>query len=197
MIRILAIYGSPRRNQNSDILLDKVLEGIGKVDTQVVKIYASSPDINHCTACSRCYKEGVCIIKDEMQQIYKEMDRADIVITSTPVHFHTVTSHLKKLIDRCQAVWASKFINKNTIIEKRPRLGYVICTGGPAEENTYFDCTIKVLDLFHKCINAKIAGQMTVANVDKEHVKDREAVLKEAIREGKKLKKTIDEVKKL
>ncbi len=197
MIRILAIYGSPRRNQNSDILLDKLLEGIGKNNTVVTKVYASSPDINHCTACSRCYKEGVCIIKDEMQQIYSLMDKADIVITSTPVYFHTVTSHLKKLIDRCQAVWASKFINQKTIIEKRPRLGYIICTAGPPEENTYFDCTIKVLDLFHKCINAKITGQLTVANVDKQHVREREDVLKEAVKEGKKLRKMIDEVKKL
>lgn len=197
MIRVAAIYGSPRRNQNSDILLEKVLEGIGTSDTFISKVYASSPDIHHCSACSCCYKEGICIIKDEMQQVYNIIDKADIVITSSPVYFHTVSSHLKKLIDRCQSVWASKYILKKSSISRNTRLGYIICTGGPVEEKSYFDCTEKVLDLFHKCINARITGKLTVSNVDKIHVRNREDILNEAKGEGIKLRRIINEIKKL
>ncbi|MFZ5353432.1 MAG: flavodoxin family protein [Bacillota bacterium] len=198
MIRIAAIYGSPRRNQNSDMLLDKVLEGIGADKAAVVKIYASSPDIQHCNSCSRCFKEGNCIIKDEMQEIYKILDKADIVITATPVYFHNVTSHLKKLIDRCQAVWASKYIlNDSSIIKRRPRLGYVVCTAGPQQQEDYFDCTLKTLDIFHKCINARITGKLIVSNVDNIHIKENAAAQKEAVKEGKKLRKMMEEIKKI
>ncbi len=198
MIRIAAVYGSPRRNQNSDLLMSKVLEGIGSDNTIVTKIYASSPDIQHCNSCSRCFKEAQCIIKDDMQDIYTTFDKADIVITATPVYFNTVTSHLKKLIDRCQAVWASRYVlTESRIIERRPRLGFVICTAGPQQEEEYFDCTIKTLDIFHKCLNARITGKLVLSNVDNVHAKDNEAALKEAVREGKKLRKMIDEIKKL
>lgn len=55
------------------------------------------------------------------------------------------------------------------------------------EEKSYFDCTLKVLDIFHKCINAKLIGSMTVADVDKHPVKDREDVLEQARQEGYKI----------
>ena len=104
MTRVLAIYGSHRRGQNSDILLDKVLEGIGTEDVTVKKVYASAPDIKSCAACENCYRLGRCVIKDEMLQVYAEIDKADIVVASSPVYFNTVLADMKKLIDRCQAI---------------------------------------------------------------------------------------------
>jgi putative NADPH-quinone reductase len=122
-----------------------------------------------------------------MQEAYKVLDEADIVITTTPVYFHSVTAQLKTFIDRTQAVWGSKYVLESTIISRKRRLGFTICTGGPPEENSYFDCTLKVLDIFHKCINAKLTGILTVADVDRKHVGTREDVLEQARQEGRKL----------
>lgn len=188
-MNITAIYGSPRRNQNSDILLDKALEAFGSEEAAVTRLYASKADIKHCTGCEGCYKTGRCVIGDEMQQVYALFDQADIVITATPVYFHTVTSDLKKLIDRCQAIWASKYMTKTSMISKKPRLGYIFCTGGAPEAEAYFDCTVKVLDLFYKCINTTLAGEMLVADVDKVHVKEQADTLKQAFEIGQMLKK--------
>jgi putative NADPH-quinone reductase len=122
-----------------------------------------------------------------MQEAYKVLDEADIVITTTPVYFHSVTAQLKTFIDRTQAVWGSKYVLESTIISRKRRLGFGICTGGPPEEKSYFDCTLKVLDIFHKCINAKLTGTLTVADVDRKHVGTREDVLEQARQEGRKL----------
>lgn len=188
MINVLAIYGSHRRGQNSDMLVDKIIEGIGRDGVNIKKIYASAPDIKSCTACEGCYKLGQCVIKDEMQQVYQEIDRADIVISSSPVYFHTVTADMKKLIDRCQAVWASKYKTGSTIISRKKRIGYIVCTAGEPEEKSYFDCTVKVFELFYKCINTELIGSLLVADVDNQHVKYRKYVLSKAFETGRQLR---------
>ncbi|HYF84651.1 MAG TPA: flavodoxin family protein [Clostridia bacterium] len=193
MINVLAIYGSHRRNQNSDMLIDKMLEGIGRDGVSVEKIYASSQGIKSCTACEGCYKLGRCVIKDEMQQVYQAIDRADIVISSSPVYFHTVTSDLKKLIDRCQAVWASKYKTNSSLISKKHRIGYIACTAGEPEERSYFGCTIKVFELFYKCINTEIIGSLLVSNVDNNHVRDRADIQFEAHEAGRRLRESFAE----
>jgi multimeric flavodoxin WrbA len=187
MIKIAAIHGSPRKNQNSDTLLAAVLEGMNLEQYQVSHIYTATEDIRPCTACNACLKHQGCVIMDYMQEAYTILDEADIVVTATPIYFHSVTSQLKAFIDRTQAVWGSKYVLENTIISRKRRLGLALCTGGPPEEKSYFDCTIKVLDIFHKCINAKLAATITVADVDNRHVKDREDVLEQARQEGKRI----------
>lgn len=188
MLNVLAIYGSHRRGQNSDMLLDKILEGIGSSGVKVEKIFASSPDIKACTACEGCYKLGRCVIKDEMQPVYQSIDKADIVISSSPVYFYTVTSDLKKLIDRCQAVWASKYKTGSSLISRKLRVGYVVCTAGEPEERSYFDCTLKVFELFYKCINTELMGSLLVSSVDDKHVKDRNDIQWSAYEAGRRLR---------
>ena len=190
MINVLAIYGSHRRGQNSDMLVDKLLEGIGSDGVSVEKIYASSQGIKSCTACEGCYKLGQCIIKDEMQSVFKAIDKADIVISSSPVYFYTVTSDMKKLIDRCQAVWASKYKTGDTIISKKHRVGYIACTAGEPEGRSYFDCTVKVFELFYKCINTELIGSLLVSNVDGLHVKDRIDIQLVAFEAGRRLRES-------
>ena len=193
MINILAIYGSHRRGQNSDTLADKILEGIGSDGVSVEKIYASVPGIKSCTACEGCYKLGRCVIKDEMQQVYQAIDKADIVISSSPVYFYTVTSDMKKLIDRCQAVWASKYKTASSLISKKHRVGYIACTAGEPEERSYFGCTVKVFELFYKCINTELIGSLLVSKVDEDHVKDRIDVQLEAFEAGRRLRESFTE----
>lgn len=192
MIRIVALYGSSKRKRNSDLLMDKFLEGFGKTDTEVHKVFSSSAAVHHCAACDGCYKEGKCVVKDEMQDIYAAFEAADVVVTASPVYFHTVPSHLKAIIYRCQAVWAGKYVAGSCIMTKKKRYGYIICTAGSTEVKNCFDCTVKVLDLFHKCINAGIKGMLLAAGLDDMPAADNEELLQKAYNEGAKLRKEFE-----
>lgn len=193
MLNIVAIYGSPRRKQNSDVLLDKALGSFGDEEADITRLYASKADIRPCMGCESCYKTGRCVIRDDMRQVYDRLNRADIVITATPVYFYTVPSELKKIIDRCQAVWSGKYMAQNSLIDRKRRLGYIICTAGAPDGPAYFDCTVKVLDLFYKCINTSLEGTLLVSNVDAVHARDRKALLDEARNIGLGLKGKLKE----
>jgi len=46
----------------------------------------------------------MAIIRDDMDGIYPQLLDADVVIVASPMFFYGLTSQVKALIDRCQAL---------------------------------------------------------------------------------------------
>ena len=142
MPKVVGIYGSPRKGGNTDLLLDSALKGFQKQGAEVKKVYVRDLHIEGCTGCDGCAKSGICVIKDDMQDIYSLFDDADVIILSSPIFFYGVTSQLKALIDRGQAMWwrtrggkDSKKSKKNTSSGR----GYLIAVGATRGKNL-FEC---------------------------------------------------------
>jgi len=107
-MRVLALIGSPRKRSNTDILVDKILEGCLEKGHISEKLYLYDFDISACTDCRVCKSENYeCAIKDDMQQIYSGMVEADIIIFGTPVYWYGPTGKMKLLIDRMRPFIAS------------------------------------------------------------------------------------------
>lgn len=108
-MKVLAFIGSPRKHSNTDILVDKILEGCKEKGFTVDKLYLYDYDISACTDCRLCKSENFeCSIKDDMQRIYTAMEEADILIFGTPVYWYGPTGKMKLLIDRMRPFIASK-----------------------------------------------------------------------------------------
>ena len=196
-MKVLALLGSPRKNGNTGLLLDEYIKGIKETgkSAEITKIYLNDKSIHGCNACDACRNItiGQCVIKDDMQQVYAAFNNADIIIASSPVYFYTVTSDMKKLIDRCQAVWASKYKTGASLVSKKHRIGYAVCTAGEPEDRSYFDCTLKVFELFYKCINTELVDSLLVSDVDTLQVRDRPDVQQQAIEAGRRLRELVKE----
>ena len=187
-LKALAILGSPRKNKNTDVLLNKVIEGLMEKEVQVEKIELKNEKIAHCTGCYACAKTGICFIKDDMSKMYSKFDEADIIIIATPLYFNSVSSITKAMIDRCQAFWASKYVlNKPSIDRNKKRRGLFICTAGSELKREGFIGAEVVIDLFFKAVNTQNSESMLVDQTDKIMVKDREDILREGYEIGKKL----------
>ena len=57
-MKILGIYGSPRKKGNSEILLDKALEGAESTGAEITRIYARDLKMVGCLECGGCDKTG-------------------------------------------------------------------------------------------------------------------------------------------
>jgi len=114
-VRVLGIAGSPRRGGNTDLLLDEVMKGAKSKGAKVKTIVLNDLDISPCQHCDACFEAGVCKVKDDMQMVYQEMEKADRIVLASPVHFLGLTAQMKAMIDRGQALWARKYI-----LEKPP-----------------------------------------------------------------------------
>ena len=102
MKKVISIMGSPRKNKNTDMLLDTFTNGVLENEYSVKKVYLREKKISPCVACGYCEKTGECIIKDDMNEIYTLFDEGDIFVIASPLYFNTVSSLTKIMIDRCQ-----------------------------------------------------------------------------------------------
>ena len=80
-MKILALTGSPRKGSNTDILVDKILEGAKTKSHATEKLHLYDYEILPCLDCRRCKEiEHVynCPLKDGMQEIYLRLEAANI-----------------------------------------------------------------------------------------------------------------------
>jgi multimeric flavodoxin WrbA len=138
-MKVLGISASPRENSNSDMLLRRALAGASSADAEAEYLRLAKLNIAPCTACGVCYASGSCIIQDDYQMLLSKMLEAQRLIFATPVYFMTVCAQAKILIDRCQCLWARKYLLKRPIRQQDEKrwLGMVIAVGGTKSQKMF------------------------------------------------------------
>jgi len=108
-MEILALIGSPRKRSNTDILVDRVLQGSEVKGHTSEKLYLYYYEISPCIDCRNCKKDDyVCTVNDEMQKIYPKMQEADVIIFGTPLYWFGPSGKMKLLMDRMRPFAASR-----------------------------------------------------------------------------------------
>lgn len=179
-MNILGISGSPRKGGNTDILLDKALEGAKSAGGVVEKVILNDLNFKPCQECAGCDKSGICIIEDDMQPLYKKLVEADRVIVASPVFFGSLSAQVKMMIDRLQCLWVSKYILKKAVSSKQKRKGIFLCVGG-AENKKFFENAKSIIKIFFTTLDIDYAGDLFYGGLDKKlAIKEREGALKKA-----------------
>ena len=100
MKKVVAIYGSHRKNGNSAHLTDVLLDAIPE-DVEIKKFYLADMEIAHCKGCFVCRRNGnVCVHKDDFLPLLDAITEADKVVISIPVFFGTACSAVTAFIHR-------------------------------------------------------------------------------------------------
>ncbi|MEW6081566.1 MAG: flavodoxin family protein [Bacillota bacterium] len=97
---IVGFVGSPRHGGNTDTLVDEVLKGASKEGAVTRKYSLAGMEIHPCTACDACKPRGECVFEDDMVELAREMEKADVYVIGTPVYFWGPSAQLKAFVDR-------------------------------------------------------------------------------------------------
>jgi multimeric flavodoxin WrbA len=186
--RVLGIAGSPRRGGNTDLLLAEFMKGAADKGAEVKTIVLSGLKFETCRHCDACLKEGVCIVKDDMQVIYREFEQADIIVLASPIQFAGITAPMKAMIDRFQSRWALKYLLKKPPLgDAKPRKGFFISVGGRKVPDV-FDPALVMIKTFFRILDIKYAGELLFPGVDeKGAILKQPDALKQAYLAGTKL----------
>jgi len=103
-MKILAINGSGRKNGNSA----KIIEWCQEIkepmklneDVEIKVVNLASFNIRGCIGCEGCAKTRVCVIQDDMQELYKDIEEAEGLILVSPTYFYNITANMKAFIER-------------------------------------------------------------------------------------------------
>jgi Multimeric flavodoxin WrbA len=104
MVKVIALNGSPRKNWNTAILLNKVLEGAASqgAATELINLY----DIRYqgCISCFSCKRKGgehgKCAMKDDLTPVLEKLREADAVVFGSPIYYSNITSGMLALLER-------------------------------------------------------------------------------------------------
>lgn len=185
-MKALGIYGSPRKGGNTDQLLDKALEGAQSAGAEVKRLYVRDFNLCGCLECGGCDKTGECVVKDDMQQVYPLLDWAEVIFLASPIFFYGVTAQAKALIDRSQARWSRRLLEKTPeekALRNRGR-GYLIAVGATRGKNL-FEGAILTAKYFFDALDMTYEGGIFFRSLEKrDAVKENPEALQEAFTLG-------------
>jgi multimeric flavodoxin WrbA len=185
-MKVLGIYGSPRKGGNTDQLLDKVLEGAQSAGAEVKRVYTRDLNLCGCIECGGCEKTGECVVQDDMQKVYPLLDWAEVIFLASPIFFYGVTAQAKALIDRAQAHWSRRLLEK-TQEERTLRnrgSGYLITVGATRGKNL-FEGAILTAKYFFDALDMSYEGGIFFRSLEKRNaVQENPETLQEAFTLG-------------
>ena len=141
-MKVYAINGSPRKNKNTAILLQKALDGViesakdKEIETEIINLY----DLNYtgcksCFACKRLESKnyGKCAVKDDLQEVLEKVSQADGIIFGSPIYFSTITGQLQSFLERLLFPYLVYDKNYSSIAPKKMPTALIYTMNAPEE----------------------------------------------------------------
>jgi len=186
-MKVLGICGSPREGGNTDVLLDKALEGAREGGTETGKIVLNELRFSPCQECENMPGDGSCIVNDDMQLVYKEIEKADVLILASPIFFGSVSAQTKMMIDRFQCLWRAKYIMKSVEIPTEKKKGAFLCVSAGTRED-FFDNARSIVKNFFATVGHGYNEEVLCPGVEKKgDILKKTDFLHKAFETGKKL----------
>lgn len=141
-MKVYAINGSPRKNNNTSTLLEKALDGVkesvkGKeIETEIINLY----DLNYtgCKSCFACKRlnsasYGKCAVKDDIKEVLEKVSQADGLIFGSPIYFGTITGQLQSFLERLLFPYLVYDKNYSAIAPKKMPTAFIYTMNAPEE----------------------------------------------------------------
>lgn len=194
--KVLGISASPRKNGNSDVLLNRFAETLGKQGIAVEKVRLIDYQFQPCIGCERCRKSPICTgLNDGMQLLYPKITESRGIILISPTHNYNITAWMKAFIDRLYCYYIFENDRPRSWSSRLAGQGRKAIITAIGEQTSRKDAVGLSLDAMRFPIEAlgyEVLSELAVIGIfDKGKVKDDSSTLKEADALARKLSKAI------
>ena len=155
---VLVLKSSPRENGNSNTLAQQVEMGAKEAGAEVESLMLHHMDIRPCDACDVCQETGVCIVKDDMQQVYPLLEKADAIVIAGPVYWFTISAQAKLCIDRWYALNNEDSPGEGVFRDKQ--IGIILTYGDTDLYTSGGINAIHTFELMFRYLGAEITGMV-------------------------------------
>ena len=170
-MKTVILNGSPRKNGDTSILLEKI---IPKINGEVKIINTFFENIMPCIDCRKCHNSNECALSknknDNMSKFYNDLLTADNLIIASPLHYSMLTGNLLNFVSRFQYFFVSKHIRKDVNFSIKKKNGFLILLGGGTTKDFY--PVEKVSNLIFRQLNSSINDIFKYIQTDEFPLKD-------------------------
>lgn len=168
-ISVLGIAGGPRRDGNSETLLDRALDGARSVGAETEKLSLLDLRISPCICpqSEDCLPTGLCTVIDDMQRLYARLRAVDVVFLAFPITFRGVPTQTKALFDRTQPLWVMRYkLGRTLRTAPGAGKGFIIATADRNDPHE-FDGALQATRSWFVSFHFKEKARLLVRGVDK------------------------------
>ena len=182
--QVLVILGSPRKKGNSSTLAARISRGAKSAGAEVETLFLQGLKIGPCRGCDTCQKDDSkgCAIKDDMQEIYPKLIKADAWVIASPVYWFTMSAQTKTFMDRCYALPAYA---KNPFAGKRIAIAMSYGDVDPVKSGCVN--ALRTFQDAYRYTGSKIVGMVYGSAMKAGEIQNNEALMQEAEELGKRL----------
>lgn len=100
-MKVIAINGSPRKEGNTETILNIIKEEFSKENIEMEIINIGADNIHGCISCWYCMEKQECIFKDDkVNETVKKIIEADGFILAAPTYYGGIPGTMKSFLDR-------------------------------------------------------------------------------------------------
>ncbi len=137
-MKVLAINGSPRKQWNTAMLLNKALEGAASQGAETEMVHLYDLDFKGCKSCFACKLKGGksyghCAQRDGITPVLEKLENVDALILGSPIYFGTVTGEMRSFFERAAYPYLVYDAQRSSLFPKKIKTGLIFTLG--ADEN--------------------------------------------------------------
>ena len=101
-MNVLILQGSPRANGNTAWMAEEFKKAAEAAGHSVTLVNVARKKIAGCLACEYCHGkgDGVCIQKDDMQELQPLFAEAEALVLASPIYYFTMCAQIQAPIQR-------------------------------------------------------------------------------------------------
>ncbi|MFC2009212.1 flavodoxin family protein [Chloroflexota bacterium] len=158
------------KNGNSDILLDRVLQGARSAGVTAEAVQLRDYSFQSCIGCERCRRDLRCTgLQDEMQLMHPKIEEYRGMVAGSPIHGYTVTALMKAFLDRLYSYYDFTEPRPGPVASRLSGQGRKAVIVAVGEQDTYelggMDSTLVILRRNLDILGFQIVGELPVLGV--------------------------------
>ena len=174
-MKVIAINGSPRKNRNTDTLLQKALEGAASAGAETEMVYLYDLKFRGCVSCLACKlrkepRPNRCVLRDDLTAVLDKVHEADAVILGSPIYFSEVSGEMRSFFER----FLFQYLNYDDYskpLSPKKRTGLVFTMNIPETKLTDFGYEA-LFQRYENWMNLYFGSCETLLSTDTLQVKD-------------------------
>lgn len=185
-MKLLTIYGSSRKNGNSEALAKKVLENLNQ--EHVHEIHVMDYHVEQLID-ERHSVQGFLPIDDDYERLAQQMMNSEAILFVTPLYWYGMSGKLKNVIDRwTQSLRSTDYDFKEKMKEKKM---YVVVVGGKTAPLTALPL-VQQFHLISQFMQMEFSGYVIGKGVKPLEVLEDEDSILQALQLSKKIKQDLE-----